>query len=87
MMPCYIISETHSLDITFYFMVLRDATLCLTLLCHNIDAMLQYTTACYINYMTLLLGYTTLCYAMLCYTLLHYCIMIYATSYIMHSIA
>ena len=73
MMPCYIISETHSLDITFYFMVLRDATLCLTLLCHNIDAMLQYTTACYINYMTLY--WAILHYDMLC-SATRYCVIV-----------
>ena len=76
MMPCYIISETHSLDTTFYFMVLRDATLCYTLLCHDIDAMLQYTTVYYYRMLYKLYdtvpGFTTLCYAILCYTILRY---------------
>ena len=52
-------------------MVLRDATLCKTVLCH-IDTMLQKTTACYI-----IRHYTMLHYIMLCYTLPHTIALLY----------
>ena len=68
MMPCPILSETYSLETTLLFIVLRDATVCYTMLCH-IDTMLQYTTACYIIRNYTMLYYTTL--AML-YSATHY---------------